>query len=73
MATGIHFAANIVQAAIGQKKQYAAIWQIDVPATITTSLQNKIDTTGLLLQLALLLTGIALTYSLTKRKLNAAG
>ncbi|RYD76537.1 MAG: CPBP family intramembrane metalloprotease [Sphingobacteriales bacterium] len=73
MATGIHFAANIVQAAIGQKKQYDAIWQIDMPAPITTSLQNKIDTTGLLIQLALLLAGIVLTYSLAKRKLNATG
>lgn len=70
MATGIHFAANLLQAAIGQKSNYPAIWRIEVPETIPASLQQQINTTGVWVQLGLLLTGMLLTI-IYKRKHKA--
>ena len=67
MATGIHFAANLFQAAIGQKKQYAAIWQIQPAHEINSALQEQINMTGIAVQVALLLTGIFLTYRTSKQ------
>lgn len=72
MATGIHFAANLLQTAIGQKTSYPAIWKIDMPDTIPASLQQQLDTTGLLVQLGLLITGIVLTL-LWERQRQKAG
>ena len=68
MATGIHFAANLLQAAIGQKSGYAALWRIELPGTMDASLQQQIDTTGLLVQLGILLVGITLTMIVSRKK-----
>lgn len=72
MATGIHFAANLLQTAIGQKTSYPAIWKIDIPDTIPALLQQQLDRTGLLVQLGLLVTGIVLTL-LWKQQRQKAG
>lgn len=71
MATGIHFAANLLQTAIGQKASYPAIWKIDIPDTIPALLQQQLDRTGLLVQLGLLVTGIVLTLLWTQQRRKA--
>lgn len=68
MATGIHFAANLLQAAIGQKREYTALWRIELPEHMDASLQQQIDTTGLLVQLGILLVGITLTIIVSRKK-----
>jgi membrane protease YdiL (CAAX protease family) len=67
MATGIHFAANLVQAAMGQKRDFPAILKIDVADTIAASLQQNIQLTGVMIQVAILITGIVLTWMVTKK------
>lgn len=67
MATGMHFAANLFQAVLGQKSSFPALWKINVPEVLPASLQQQIDRTGVLVQLGLLLTGIILTL-IYKRK-----
>lgn len=68
MATGIHFAANLFQAAIGQKNDYPGLWKIQPTQEITAAMQSKIDTTGYMVQLALLLLGIFLTFHITRKR-----
>ena len=69
MATGIHFAANLVQAAISQKKDYTGLWKIQAPQEITAAMQSRIDTTGFILQLSLLIIGIILTWIVVRKKM----
>ncbi len=73
MATGIHFAANIFQAAIGQKNDYPALWKIQPQQEITAAMQSKIDNTGFVLQLLLLIIGILLTYTVVKKRGRLTG
>ena len=70
MATGMHFAANIFQAAIGQKKQFAGIWKIDSP-DMNNTLQSQLNLSGVLVQIALLVLGIILTYFVIRRNSKA--
>lgn len=68
MSTGIHFAANLFQAIISQKKQYAGLWYLKPTGELTAALQQRIDNSVLIVQLALLALGILLTWNVIKRK-----
>lgn len=65
--TGLHMAANVTLAIVGQKDDRHAIWIIDY-ASETSVLQSKISTVGIILQLCLLATGIILTEYYRRKK-----
>lgn len=69
MATGIHFAANLLQTVMGQKSSYPSIWKVDISEGISASLQQQINTTGMLVQGGILIVGIVLTIMLQRKKL----
>lgn len=69
MATGIHFAANLLQTAIGQKSSYPSIWKVDISDGISATLQQQINTTGMLVQGGILIVGIVLTIMVQLKKL----
>lgn len=68
MPTGIHFAANLFQAAIGQKKDFNAIWQIQYAGELTPALQEKTAVAGNIVHLILLVAGVVLTQNVIKKK-----
>ncbi|RYY47592.1 MAG: CPBP family intramembrane metalloprotease [Chitinophagaceae bacterium] len=74
MSTGLHFAANLLQAALGQKNDYPFLWKIDESVELSASAQQQVNLTGILLQLAVLLLGLWLTfqYSKTHKTLKSA-
>lgn len=69
MATGIHFAANLLQTVMGQKSSYPSIWKVDIGDGISASLQQQINTSGMLVQGGILIVGIVLTIMLQRKKL----
>lgn len=68
MPTGIHFAANLFQAAIGQKKDFNAIWQIEYTKEMTAAVQEKTAIAGSIIHLILLVVGVVLTQNVIKKK-----
>jgi membrane protease YdiL (CAAX protease family) len=68
MATGIHFAANIWQAAFGQKSQYPSIFTIDLPANMGKNLQQQIDQTSMVIHLFLFIIAISLSFLISRKQ-----
>ena len=71
--TGLHVAANFIQAILGMKEEQYAIWSIDYNVEITETVQSHTSTIGLICQLLLLLFGIILTewYLRNRKKYNS--
>lgn len=64
--TGLHMAANVILALIGQKDIRHAIWNIELKETYHQS-----ESTGLFLQLFILIPGIILTEYYRRNRLNS--
>lgn len=63
LPTGLHAAANVVQALLGMKedKYQAAIWEINYSLEVTDAMQVHTDIIGISIQLLLLAIGVFLT------------
>ena len=69
LPTGLHAAANVVQAILGMKEAQYAIWVVDYQQEMTVSMQAHTETVGLIVQVALLIFGLLLMeWYLRKKK-----
>ncbi len=66
--TGIHVAANAIQAVLGMKDDKYAIWFIDYNVEATEAVQTHANTIGIVCQLLLLCLGIFLTESYLRKR-----
>tara|TARA_R110001632_G_scaffold83349_3_gene184556 strand:+ start:7331 stop:8152 length:822 start_codon:yes stop_codon:yes gene_type:complete len=71
--TGLHMAINVVLALVGQKDSRHAIWNLEYTTEITSALKGQAETVGVILQLCVLIIGIALTeyYRRNQSKINS--
>lgn len=68
LPTGLHMAANVVQAVLGMKEDKYAIWVIDYQQEMTESMQAHTATMGFIVQIALLIVGVFMTEWYLRRK-----
>jgi membrane protease YdiL (CAAX protease family) len=66
MPTGIHFAANLLQAAFGMK-EFPSIWTIDLANNITQQSQQRIEWVGNSIQIVLLVAVLVVMYFTQRR------
>ena len=67
MPTGIHIALNAGQVILGLQPGEASLFTLDIPGQIAPAIQSRIDVTGMVLQVAIAIAGIFLTYRYHKR------
>ena len=70
--TGIHIAANVLQAVLGMKEDMYAIWNIEYTKEITPAMKSQTETIGIIIQILLLATGIILTEVYLRKKKNSS-
>lgn len=68
LPTGLHMAINVVLALVGQKDERHAIWNLDYAIDVTPILQQQADNIGLITQICILVSGIALTELYRRNK-----
>lgn len=69
LPTGLHMAANVVQAVLGMKEDKYTIWVIDYQQEMTESMQAHTTMIGFMVQIALLILGVFMTeWYLRKKK-----
>jgi uncharacterized protein len=66
--TGLHFAANLLLAAVGQKEGFKSIWTIETNGPVSATAQQRIDNIGNIAQIMLLVIGLAATLWYLKKK-----
>lgn len=73
LPTGLHFAANFVLVAIGEKRDFPSVWTIQFEKTTTPALQAQAEQAGMIAQVFILIVGLYATFRIAKSKRNVSG
>jgi membrane protease YdiL (CAAX protease family) len=73
LPTGMHVALNAGQILLGMKPESVSLFSLDVSGAVSRDMQSRIDMTGILIQIAVLVIALLFSFLYTRRKADIAG